>query len=41
MAGSMALSKLDQGLVIASGVVSLLAAGAAVYLAFFIYTPPQ
>jgi hypothetical protein len=38
---SMALSGLDKGLAIASGVVSLLAAGAAAYLAWFVYTPPS
>lgn len=37
----MVLSGVDKFLVIASGVVSLLAAGAAVYLARFVYTPPS
>jgi hypothetical protein len=32
---------MDKGLAIASGVVSLLAAGAAAYLAFFVYAPPS
>ena len=35
-----ALSGMDKGLAIASGVVSLLAAGAAAYLAWMVYTPP-
>jgi hypothetical protein len=39
-ASAPALNGVDKGLAIASGVVSLLAAGAAAYLAFFLYTPP-